>query len=176
MAFSRPWFKKKDKRPLEEKSHLHLPPRDERHADALPGLPEKQNWVVSRATPPSKKPEISIEQDAKTSQPQDQQLSKAGSDPLGPALADNKDIQQIWANIQEKVNSLAVRACKPVNAGMQIGDVMGTLQSIEHLEVDLGRRAAVKKGFGNTLKVIQTVGGLVGDGASQVRRAILHSR
>jgi hypothetical protein len=84
-------------------------------------------------------------------------------------LEDNEEIQKIWTEIQEKVASLAQRDGRPVNTGMEIEDVMGTLYSTEHPDVEPRKRDAVKKTFNNTLKVIRTVGGFVADGASQVR-------
>jgi hypothetical protein len=157
MHFRRLKFKKKDK----------VSPEDTEYEDIIPNPPEQPEAAVMPVPLPPKEPRESM--NAEPSPPPDQQSSSPVPGPLGPALSDNKEIQQIWAEIQEKVASLAQRDGRSVNTGMEIGDVMGTLESTEHRDVEPGKRDEVKKVFGNTLKVIQTVGGFVADGASQVR-------
>ncbi|KAJ5090777.1 hypothetical protein N7532_009461 [Penicillium argentinense] len=149
-------FRKKDK----------ASPEDNEHGDTIPNPSEQPEAAVTQVLLPPKEPGESAH--AEPSPPPDQQLSSPVSAPLGPALADNEEIQQIWAEIQEKVNSLAQQAGRSVNTGMDIGDVMGTLASTEHPGMEPSKRDAVKNVFGNTLKVIRTVGGFVADGASQV--------
>lgn len=162
MHFRRFKFRKKDK----------ASPEDKEHEDTIPNPQKQPEATVTPLLLPPKEPGESMHEEP--SPPQDQQLSSPAPGPLGPALADNKEIQQIWAEIQEKVASLAQRDGRSVNTGMEIGDVMGTLESTEHPDVEPGKSDAVKKVFGNTLKVIQTVGGFVADGASQVRDTTPH--
>lgn len=143
------------------------PPKNKEQKGSIPNPPKQPGVAVKPVLLPVKEPGES--KHAEPLPPPDQQLSSPVPAPLGPALAENHEIQQIWAEIQEKVASLAQRHGGSINPGMQIGDVMGTLESTEHPDVEPGKRDAVKKVFGNTLKVIQTVGGLVADGASEVR-------
>ncbi|CAG7952838.1 unnamed protein product [Penicillium salamii] len=161
MHFRQLRFGKKDKASLKNK-----PVENKEHVQAIPSPLKQPEAAVTPILLPPKEPEEPIQ--AEPSPPADERLSSPVPGPLGPALADSKEIQQIWADIQEKVASLAKRNGGSVNTGMQISDVMGTLESTEHPNVEPGKKDAVKKVFGNTLKVIQTVGGLVADGASQV--------
>lgn len=156
-----------------------MSPEDKQHKHTVANPPKQPELAVKPVLLPPKEPEEPKESRepeepvrAEPLPPTEQQLSSPDPSPgpLGPALAENKEIQQIWTEIQEKVASLAQRHGGSVNTGMQIGDVMGTLESTEHPDVEPGKRDAAKKVFGNTLKVIQTVGGFVVDGASQVSR------
>lgn len=180
MHFRRLKFRKKDKEsPVdnEQQDTISSPPTQSEATVESPEGKEDEDTTSS----PSRQPEATVTPDllpptesgismhAEPSPPQSQQLSSPIVGPLGPTMADNEEIRQIWAEIQEKVAKLARQGGRSVNTGMQIGDVMGTLESTEHPDVEPGKRAAVKKVFGNTLKVIQTVGGFVADGASQVR-------
>lgn len=114
-------------------------------------------------------PEPSQQQIGLRPQPQDQQLTGPSPGVLGPALADNAEIQQIWAEIQEKVAKLAEGYGRTVDPNMEIDQVLETLESNEQADSAPSKRGAVKKVFGRTLTVIQKVGGFVADGASQVR-------
>lgn len=142
-------------------------PQVEVHEDTMPNPPGQPEAALTPVLLPPK--EAGGSTYAEPSPPPDQQLSSPAPGPLGPALEDNEEIQKIWTEIQDKVASLARRDGRPVKTGMEIEDVMGTLYSTEHPDVEPRKRDAVKETFNNTLKVIQTVGGFVADGASQVR-------
>lgn len=162
MHFRRLKLRRKDK----------VSPEGNKHEDT-PNTP-KEAVVTPVPLSPPKEPEKPMQPEPPQSQtspapPQDQQLTGPGPGPLGPALADNAEIQQIWAEIQKKVASLAVRNGRSVDTGMGIGQVMDTLESTERPDEEPSKKDAVKKVFGRTLNVIQTVGGFVADGASQVR-------
>jgi hypothetical protein len=163
MAFGRLHLGKKNKRTPDEKSGVSS--MDGVCPEAAPDPPQQLKPGV---LPPTE-PKALIDQGLKSPLSPDQPFSTSSPTP-GP-FEDDKEIQQIWAEIQEKVNSLAAQAGKPVNKGMQLGDVMRTLEFIEQPDTEPGKSATVKKVFGTTLKVIQTVGGSVADGASQVWRA-----
>ncbi|KAK8015846.1 hypothetical protein PG991_008734 [Apiospora marii] len=93
--------------------------------------------------------------------------------PTGPEAqraATQKDIDAIWAQLELRVKQLAKRQqgdekLKKLN----IDDVLGYVDSIQQSEKDKEAKFGwFKKAVGNTLKCIQTVGGIVSSGVSEV--------
>lgn len=168
-----PWrHRKTDKQPSEEKHHEDVVPVPKPPPNS--DKPKHVEPTVKPISPPEEPKEPKEPKEPTNPEPSatpavpDQQLSTIAPSPLGPALKDNEEIQAIWAEIQEKVNDLAKKAGRPINTGMQIDDVMGTLASTEHPNLEPSKKDTAKKVFGNTLKVIQRVGGFAADAASQV--------
>lgn len=157
------------------------PPKEKHHEDVVPvpdAPPKLDNPTkleptvtpVSPVSPPPEEPKEATDPEPSPSPAvPDQQSSTVAPSPLGPGLANNEELQAIWEEINKKVNELAKKAGRPVNKGMGYDDVMGTLASTEHPNIEPGKKDTAKKVFGNTLKVIQRVGGFVADGASNVR-------
>ncbi|KAJ6156851.1 hypothetical protein N7497_005736 [Penicillium chrysogenum] len=154
-------FKTKDKPFLQEKPS----PKGKPFLQEKPS-PKGKPFLQDKPSPQDKPfPQVEVHEDTMPNPPGQPEAA------LTPVLLPPKEaggVNKIWTEIQDKVASLARRDGRPVKTGMEIEDVMGTLYSTEHPDVEPRKRDAVKETFNNTLKVIQTVGGFVADGASQV--------
>ncbi|KAK8091716.1 hypothetical protein PG997_002077 [Apiospora hydei] len=94
-------------------------------------------------------------------------LSPTGAE-AARAAAD-KEMEDIWAQVQQRVQQLADREGKPPRKGMSINDVLGVVDEIQKSrKEDAEKYGWFKKAVNNTLKCIQTIGGIVSSGASEV--------
>lgn len=94
--------------------------------------------------------------------------------PVNPELENSKEkkeIDDIWRQVQDRVIQIAGGDPRKIERTM---DIDGVLKYIENSK-DLEKKSADKYGwvkttFQQTLQCIQTVGGIVADGASYVRQ------
>lgn len=95
-------------------------------------------------------------------------LSSTG--PEAARAAAQKEIDAIWAQVEQRVRQLAKRQqgderLKKLN----IDDVLGYVDSVQQSEKDKAAKFGwFKEAVGNTLKCIQTVGSIVSSGVSEV--------
>lgn len=92
--------------------------------------------------------------------------------PTGPEAqraATQKEIDAIWAQLELRVMQLAKRQVDEKLRKLNIDDVLGYVDSIQQSEKDKEAKFGwFKNVVGNTLKCIQTVGGIVSSGVSEV--------
>ncbi|KAL3472463.1 hypothetical protein BJX99DRAFT_262251 [Aspergillus californicus] len=94
--------------------------------------------------------------------------AQPGNIPQGKDAAQNAEIAEIWAEVQDRVQKLAEHEHKEVRPGMEIGDVISNLDASQEKKEESPMKQGVKTAFGRTLGLIKTVGGIVSDGASTV--------
>ncbi|KAK8006923.1 hypothetical protein PG989_000913 [Apiospora arundinis] len=94
-------------------------------------------------------------------------LSPTGADAARAAA--QKEIDAIWAQVQDRVLQLAARQKTQVRKNISINDVLRYVDEVQHSEKDKSEKFGwFKTAVGNTLQCIQTIGGIVSSGASQV--------
>ncbi|KAK8123718.1 hypothetical protein PG999_003636 [Apiospora kogelbergensis] len=94
-------------------------------------------------------------------------LSPTGAEAARAAA--QKEIDAIWAQVQDRVLQLADRQKTTVKKNIGINDVLSYVDQIQHSEKDKSEKfGPFKTAVTNTLKCIQTIGGIVSSGASQV--------
>lgn len=97
----------------------------------------------------------------------------AGEVPLGTDEAMNAEITAIWVEMQKRVAKLANAAGHPADPKLGVPSILHNLDAASNPRKRHPKASArVKKVFDNTLTVISNVGGIVADGASQVRSNI----
>ncbi|KAK8076248.1 hypothetical protein PG994_003520 [Apiospora phragmitis] len=83
--------------------------------------------------------------------------------------AAQKEINVIWAQVEQRVQQLANRLGKPVEKRLNINDVLGYVDSVQKSEKEQSEKFGwFKDAVANTLKCIQTIGGIVSSGVSEV--------
>ncbi|KAK8022574.1 hypothetical protein PG993_013341 [Apiospora rasikravindrae] len=94
-------------------------------------------------------------------------LSPTGAE--AARVAAQKEIDTIWAQVHQRVQQLADREGKPQRKGMSIDDVLGVVHEIQKSRKEESEKYGwFKNAVTNTLKCIQTIGGIVASGASEV--------
>lgn len=98
----------------------------------------------------------------------------SNSTPTSLDAAANKEISAIWTQVQARVIQLAGGDTKNIKNNLSIDGVLARLdQAQESREESSSSRAKVyntiRATFNTTLQVIQTVGEIVSQGASEVR-------
>jgi hypothetical protein len=84
-------------------------------------------------------------------------------------VIDNGEIAAIWESLRVRVIQLAGGDEKKVNHNLTIDEVVSKLGSVQQVDKkDAEHFGAFKDVLNKTLQCIQTVGGIVSDGASKV--------
>lgn len=89
--------------------------------------------------------------------------------PQGLDAATNKELTEIWAQVQVRVLELAGGDWHKINLSLDIEGVLSQLdQSQKTDKASSGTMKAIKKTFNRALVLIQTVGSIAAGAASQV--------
>lgn len=101
-----------------------------------------------------------------------------GDVPVGTDAGMNEELARAWKEMGERMNDLAkVSNGKDIDLNLGPGDVLGNLDAIQNPSKRKSPKwQKVKEGFNNTLTIIEKVGGMVADAASQVSFSILMPR
>lgn len=102
--------------------------------------------------------------------------SKVDEPPKGQAAnnkdeAQNLEISGIWLDMQDRVAKLAKLAGAEVDPRLDIEGVLKNLDKAQNPTAKHPKLSKFRKIFDKSLQVIDTVGGIVADGASQVSQA-----
>jgi hypothetical protein len=94
----------------------------------------------------------------------------AGSDPSSKMdVADQKEIEAIWKEVHAKVVELAGGDPKRIRQSLSIDDVLGYIDNVQKADSQKAEEYGTFKNIvSKTLQCINTVGGIVADGASTV--------
>jgi hypothetical protein len=85
--------------------------------------------------------------------------------------AERREIDAIWKQVQERVISLAGGDLRNVQKSLDINGVLLFIEQVETKEKKKSEKfGPFKNAVNKTLQCIQTVGGIVAGGVSQVRR------
>ena len=96
-------------------------------------------------------------------------LVETGYVTTGIEAAEDDSIKAIWNQVTATVIQLAGGDQTKIKDGLSIEDVLDCLEKIQQSDKKaVEKHALIRNAFGNTLKCIQTVGGIVASGAGQV--------
>jgi hypothetical protein len=82
----------------------------------------------------------------------------------------NEELAKTWKEFGERMDELAkVSNGKDIDLNLKPNDVLGSLDAIQNPRKRKSPKwVKIKEGFNNTLTIIEKVGGMVADAASQV--------
>lgn len=150
---------------------FHKRNKNKKEVDAAPAPPTERRQQQPPKNDASKGPEEQAPS-PQSVQPAPAPVNEPSTQirsPFGPDAAMNEEIMEIWTQLQDRVAQIAIREGKPVKNGLEVDDVLETLDSSQQPdEKNPGKTEKVKKVFGHMLGLIRTVGGIVSNGASQV--------
>jgi len=86
------------------------------------------------------------------------------------SASDNDEIAQVWKDTEAKVIEMAGEDRSKINKGLDIEDVLRYLDEVQNKNQKAAERyGTTKEIFRRTLQGISHVGGIVSDGASNVK-------
>ena len=102
----------------------------------------------------------------------------SNSAPTSLDAAANKEISAIWAQVQARVIQLTGGDTKKIKTNLSIDDVLARLDLAQEAREESSASkskvySTIRATFNTTLQVIQTVGEIVSQGASEVRFSCL---
>lgn len=99
-----------------------------------------------------------------------QQIMSAPSIVTSNGMWEHEALDKTWKRVEERVQLLAGKEDMEIEANLQIKDVMDRLETAQKTdEKSKEKHEWVRRQFSRTLECIQTLGGIVSSGASNVR-------
>ena len=90
------------------------------------------------------------------------------SAPQGLYASMNDEIAEIWIQVQSRVRQLANGDSKKLNPNLGIDGVLSQLDRAQRSRESSSKNPKIRATFNNALQLIQSVGGVIGGGASEV--------